>query len=188
VSDAPNVLARAFYLVVGGVLLLAGIASARAARPGLLLVLGGLLVLGHGFPAARRFVDPVRRRALAAADESVSSPLRIAFSVLTGLVLIAAGIVWGTVPGLPLGGWATGLEPGVLRRGAARAARVQRPAAIRPRGAAARRPGGTAASRSCTRRVVAAARSQLNPAARASPASRMRARRPCRRAPRRRRR
>lgn len=107
-SDHPNLLARAFYLVVGGVLLLAGIALLVLPGPGLLLVLGGLLVLGHGFPAARRFVDPVRSRALAAADESVSSPLRIAFSVLTGLVLIAAGIVWGLVPGLPLGGWAIG--------------------------------------------------------------------------------
>ncbi len=107
-SGSPNVLARAVYLVVGGVLLLAGIALLVLPGPGLLLVLGGLLVLGHGFPAAQRFVDPVRRRALAAADESVSSPLRIAFSVATGLVLIAAGVVWGLNPGLPLGGWATG--------------------------------------------------------------------------------
>lgn len=76
--------------------------------PGLLLVLGGLLVLGHGFPAAQRFVDPVRRRAMAAADQSVASPIRVAFSVLTGLALIAAGVVWGLVPGLPLAGWATG--------------------------------------------------------------------------------
>ncbi len=107
-SDHPNVLARAVYLVVGGVLLLAGIALLVLPGPGLLLVLGGLLVLGHGFPAAQRFVDPVRRRALSAADESVSSPLRIAFSVLTGVALIVAGVVWATVPGLPLGGWATG--------------------------------------------------------------------------------
>lgn len=107
-SDRPNVLTRVFSLVVGGVLLLAGIALLVLPGPGLLLVLGGLLVLGHGFPAARRYVDPVRRRALAAADESVSSPLRVAFSVLTGLALVAAGIVWGLVPTLPLSGWATG--------------------------------------------------------------------------------
>jgi hypothetical protein len=76
--------------------------------PGLLLVLAGLLVLANAFPAAQRFVDPVRKRAMQAAEESVSSPLRIAFSVGTGLVLIAAGVVWGLKPDLPLGGWATG--------------------------------------------------------------------------------
>jgi hypothetical protein len=65
-------------------------------------------VLANGFPAAQRFVDPVEKRAMHAAEESVSSPLRIVFSVGTGLVLIAAGIVWGLRPDLPLGGWATG--------------------------------------------------------------------------------
>ncbi len=107
-SDHPNVAARALYLVVGGLLLLAGIALLVLPGPGLLLVLGCLLVLGHGFPAAQRYVDPVRRRAMAAADQSVASPIRVAFSVLTGLALIAAGVVWGLVPGLPLAGWATG--------------------------------------------------------------------------------
>jgi hypothetical protein len=104
----PNPAARLLYLLLGGVLLLAGIALLVLPGPGLLLVLGGLLVLGHGFPPAQRFVDPVRRRAMDAAAESVASPLRITFSVLTGLVLIAAGVVWGMVPTLPLGGWATG--------------------------------------------------------------------------------
>jgi hypothetical protein len=76
--------------------------------PGLLLVLGGLLVLSHGFPAVERFVDPVQDRAMKAAEESVSTPLRIAFSVGTGLVLVGAGVLWGLRPSLPLGGWATG--------------------------------------------------------------------------------
>ena len=65
-------------------------------------------MLAHGFPAVERFVDPVQERAMKAAEESVSSPLRIVFSVGTGLVLIAAGVVWGVRPTLPLGGWATG--------------------------------------------------------------------------------
>jgi uncharacterized protein YjeT (DUF2065 family) len=43
-------------------------------------------------------------------EESVSSPLRLAFAVATGLVLIAAGVVWGLWPNLPVGGWATGLS------------------------------------------------------------------------------
>lgn len=104
----PNPVARVLYLLIGGVLLLAGVALLVLPGPGLLLVLGGLLVLGHGFPAVQRFVAPVRRRAMDAAEQSVASPARIALSVLTGLVLIGAGITWGLVPTLPLGGWATG--------------------------------------------------------------------------------
>ena len=68
----------------GGLLLLIGVALLVLPGPGLLLVLGGLLVLANGFPAAQRFVDPVERRAMQAAEESVSSPLRMAFSIGTG--------------------------------------------------------------------------------------------------------
>jgi hypothetical protein len=92
----------------GGLLLAAGIALLVLPGPGLLLVLAGLILLANAFPAVQRFVAPVRKRAMAAMEESVSSPVRIAFSVGTGLVLIAAGIVWGLRPDLPLGGWATG--------------------------------------------------------------------------------
>jgi hypothetical protein len=94
--------------LVGGLLLVAGVALLVLPGPGLLLVLAGLLVLANAFPAAQRFVAPVRHRAMQAAEESVSSPVRILFSVGTGLVLIAAGVVWGLKPDLPLGGWATG--------------------------------------------------------------------------------
>ncbi|WP_236655229.1 PGPGW domain-containing protein [Streptacidiphilus carbonis] len=76
--------------------------------PGLLLVLAGLITLSTAFPRLERYVEPVRRRALKAAEDSVASPLRIAGSVLAGLALIAAGVLWGTVPGLPLEGWPTG--------------------------------------------------------------------------------
>jgi hypothetical protein len=94
--------------LLGGLLLVAGVALLVLPGPGLLLVLAGLLVLANAFPAAQRFVAPVRRRAMQAAEESVSSPVRILFAVGTGLVLVAAGVVWGLNPDLPLGGWATG--------------------------------------------------------------------------------
>ena len=99
---------RVACAVAGGLLVIVGIVLLVLPGPGLLLVLAGLLVLAHGFPAVERFVDPVQERAMRAAEESVSSPLRIAFSVGTGLVLSAAGVVWGLRPTLPLGGWATG--------------------------------------------------------------------------------
>jgi putative transmembrane protein PGPGW len=94
--------------VGGGLLLLVGIALLVLPGPGLLLVLGGLLVLANGFPKVQKFVAPVERRAMQAAEESVSSPLRMVLSIGTGVVLIAAGVVWWVVPGLPLGGWPTG--------------------------------------------------------------------------------
>ena len=42
------------------------------------------------------------------AEDSVSSPLRIAWSVCMGLGLIGAGIAWGLIPWLPFHGWSTG--------------------------------------------------------------------------------
>ena len=99
---------RVACAVGGGLLVVVGVVLLVLPGPGLLLVLGGLLVLSQGFPKVQRYVDPVRERAMKAAEDSVSSPLRIVFAVGTGLVLIAAGVVWGLRPTLPLGGWATG--------------------------------------------------------------------------------
>ena len=95
-------------VVIGGLLLLVGVALLVLPGPGLLLVLSGLIILSSAFPKLERYVEPVRARAMKAAEDSVSSPWRIAGSVLAGLALIAAGVVWGLVPGLPFGGWHTG--------------------------------------------------------------------------------
>lgn len=99
---------RVLIGAAGAVLLLVGVLLLVLPGPGLLLVLAGLIVLASEFPALERYVDPVRDRAMKAAEDSVSSPLRIAGSVLAGLGLLAAGIVWGVVPGLPFSGWSTG--------------------------------------------------------------------------------
>ncbi|MDQ3787161.1 MAG: hypothetical protein M3422_07960 [Actinomycetota bacterium] len=101
---------RATIAVVGAVVLLIGVALLVLPGPGLLLVLAGLVILASEFPALERHVDPVRDRAMKAAEDSVSSPLRIAGSVVVGLGLIAAGVVWGLrlFPWLPFAGWSTG--------------------------------------------------------------------------------
>jgi hypothetical protein len=106
--STSNPAKRVAALVGGGIVLLAGIALLVLPGPGLLLVLGGLLILANEFPAVEKYVDPVRSRAMKAAEESVSSPLRIAGSVLAGLALIGAGVVWGLNKQLWLGGWPTG--------------------------------------------------------------------------------
>jgi hypothetical protein len=101
---------RVTIALVGTVVLLIGIALLVLPGPGLLLVLAGLVILASEFPALERYVDPVRDRAMKAAEESVSSPLRIAGSVLCGLALIAAGVLWGlrVFSWLPFPGWSTG--------------------------------------------------------------------------------
>jgi Putative transmembrane protein (PGPGW) len=99
---------RVTVLIAGGALVLVGIVLLVLPGPGLLLVLGGLLVLSSEFPAVDRYIDPIQHRAMKAAEDSVSSPLRLACSVLGGVALIVAGVVWGLVKTLPLGGWPTG--------------------------------------------------------------------------------
>jgi hypothetical protein len=101
---------RATMAVLGFAVLLIGIALLVLPGPGLLLVLAGLLILANEFPTLERYVDPVQDRAMKAAEDSVSSPLRITGSVLAGLGLITAGILWGlrVFPWLPWPGWSTG--------------------------------------------------------------------------------
>ncbi|MET8568914.1 PGPGW domain-containing protein [Streptomyces sp. NPDC004783] len=94
--------------VLGAVLALVGVALLVLPGPGLLLVFAGVVLLARAVPALDRFVAPVRQQAMRAAEESVSSPWRVAGSVLAGLCLLGAGVVWGLVPEVPYAGWATG--------------------------------------------------------------------------------
>ncbi|OLF18788.1 PGPGW domain-containing protein [Actinophytocola xanthii] len=107
---AKDQVKRVTLSIVGGVVMLIGVALLVLPGPGLLLVLAGLLILASEFPALEKYVDPVRDRAMKAAEDSVSSPLRIAGSVLAGLGLLAAGVIWGIrlFPWLPFAGWSTG--------------------------------------------------------------------------------
>ena len=99
---------RVTIAIAGGTVVLIGVALLVLPGPGLLLVLAGLLILASEFPALERYIDPVRDRAMKAAEDSVSSPLRIAGSVCAGLGLIGAGIAWGLLSWLPFSGWSTG--------------------------------------------------------------------------------
>jgi hypothetical protein len=99
---------RVLVAGAGGLVLVIGVVLLVLPGPGLLLVLAGLVMLSSEFPAVARYVEPVRKRAMKAASDSVASPLRIACSVAAGLLLIAAGLVWALVRWLPLSGWSTG--------------------------------------------------------------------------------
>ncbi|OLT24587.1 hypothetical protein BJF79_44980 [Actinomadura sp. CNU-125] len=99
---------RGVTLVIGALLTMLGIALLVLPGPGLLLVLAGLLVLAREFPMVERYVEPVQNAAMRGAEESVSSPWRLAGSILTVFALIGAGVVWGLVDALPFSGWSTG--------------------------------------------------------------------------------
>lgn len=107
-NTMTNHVRRVTIGILGAVVVLVGIALLVLPGPGLLLVLAGLLILAGEFPRLERYVDPVRDRAMKAAEDSVSSPLRIAGSVFAGLSLIGAGVVWGLVKWLPFHGWSAG--------------------------------------------------------------------------------
>lgn len=103
-----NPAVRVAVAVVGGLLVAVGVALLILPGPGLLLVLAGVWVLARQFPAADRYLGPVRRQAMHAAEQSVATRARITLSVVTGVALLVAGVVWGVVPSLPFGGWPTG--------------------------------------------------------------------------------
>jgi hypothetical protein len=107
-DDNPHPVMRAILAVLGGALVLVGIALLVLPGPGLLLVFAGMVLLARAVPSLHRHVAPVRARAMRAAEESVSSGWRIAGSVVVGLGLIGAGVAWGLVPRLPFSGWSTG--------------------------------------------------------------------------------
>ena len=88
-------------VVLGGALVLVGVAGLVLPGPGLLLILAGLLVLGTEFEWAAAKVDLVRDQALRAAAEGVETWARIALSTLSALAVVAAGVVWSWDPTIP---------------------------------------------------------------------------------------
>lgn len=99
---------HAAFVTAGVVLLLVGLALLVLPGPGLLVVFAGLAILATVFPALDRHVEVVRRQALKAAEDSVSSWWRLTGAVILGFVLIGSGVAWGIVEDLPFSGWHTG--------------------------------------------------------------------------------
>lgn len=89
--------------IVGWFLLVAGVAALVLPGPGLIMVFAGLAVLSQQYEWAERRLDPIKYRALKGAAESVETPLRIAFSAVGVLFLVACGVVW--IVGLDQPSW-----------------------------------------------------------------------------------
>jgi uncharacterized protein (TIGR02611 family) len=105
--------------VLGWLLVVLGIAAIPLPGPGLLILFGGLALLSQQYEWAERRVEPVKKRAVQAAEEGVATTPRIILSTLFALLLIGCGVVWIWHPPAPgwwpideqwwlFGGWGTG--------------------------------------------------------------------------------
>jgi Putative transmembrane protein (PGPGW) len=109
---------KTLTFVAGWTLVLAGLAALVLPGPGLLLLLCGLVLLAREYSWAKRWIDPVERRAVALAYANAQTRRAIVASGLGACVLLALGIFWGinpTIPEfwifgpkLPFGGWGVG--------------------------------------------------------------------------------
>jgi uncharacterized protein (TIGR02611 family) len=89
--------------IVGWVLVVAGLAALVLPGPGLLMLAGGLVILSQQYEWAERRVEPIKRRALQGAAESVETNARVAMSTAFALALMACGVLWLWSPEQP--GW-----------------------------------------------------------------------------------
>ncbi len=94
---------RLALLIVGWILILAGLAALVLPGPGLLMLFAGLVVLSQEYEWAERRLAPVERVAKRAAAEGVETWLRVALSTLGGLAILAFGVLWIVDPAVP--GW-----------------------------------------------------------------------------------
>ena len=99
----PHGASRILGLVVGWLLVLIGLAALVLPGPGLLALVAGLAVLAQQYEWARRWLQPVRRKAFAAAAQGVRNTGTIIASFTGALLLMALGVLWGLRPGVP--GW-----------------------------------------------------------------------------------
>jgi uncharacterized protein (TIGR02611 family) len=112
---------KRFLVGAAGFLVVAvGIVLMPLPGPGVLIVLGGVLILATQFEWAERRVDQVKNAALRGAADSVKSWPRIVMSVVGVLWLIGFGVLWGVHPAAPswwpihdkwwlYGGWGPGV-------------------------------------------------------------------------------
>jgi len=99
----PRGARRVIGLVVGWLLVLVGLAALVLPGPGLLALVAGLAVLAQQYEWARRWLQPVKRKAFAAAAKGVETTRNIVLSFTGALALIVLGVLWGLQPPVP--GW-----------------------------------------------------------------------------------
>lgn len=86
---------------VGWVLLVAGIAALILPGPGLLMLFGGVAILSQQYDWARRWMAPLKKKAMKGAADSVETWPRIVISTVIAVGLIACGVLWILSPPAP---------------------------------------------------------------------------------------
>lgn len=94
---------RILLEILGWTVLVVGILALFLPGPGLLLTFSGLAILSTQYAWAKRWMHPVRMRALRGAAEGVETPFRIFLSSIGALCLVAVGVLWLLDPPAP--GW-----------------------------------------------------------------------------------
>ncbi len=98
---------RLVVTIVGGALLLCGIAALVLPGPGMIVCVGGLALLATQYRWARGLLGWARERAREGVERTGSNPLLAAATILCGLGMIALGIAAILIE-LPLLNTATG--------------------------------------------------------------------------------
>jgi len=78
--------------ILGGALLILGLAMMVLPGPGILVIVAGLAVLATEYVWARRLLVKAKQQATKAQEAAVASPVRLAATVIFGLVLLALGL------------------------------------------------------------------------------------------------
>ena len=86
---------------LGWILVVVGIAALVLPGPGLLALFAGVALLATQYDWAERRLEPIKKRALDAAADSVKTWPRILMSTVGVLWLIGLGIVWALQPDVP---------------------------------------------------------------------------------------
>jgi hypothetical protein len=111
---------RVLLEIVGWTLVVAGIAALVLPGPGLLGIFAGLVILSQQYEWAERRVEPIKKRALEGASDTVQTWPRIVIASIGGAVIVALGALWLAQPDAPswwtidekwwlYGGWAPGI-------------------------------------------------------------------------------
>ncbi|MEP1125631.1 MAG: PGPGW domain-containing protein [Ilumatobacter sp.] len=84
---------KVVVLIVGVAVVIAGVVLLAAPGPGVLVIIGGLVILATEFAWAQRWLDYVVERAAGATTKVQGSRSGRIMLALSGLALIAAGVV-----------------------------------------------------------------------------------------------
>jgi uncharacterized protein (TIGR02611 family) len=91
--------------IVGGALLLLGLAMMVLPGPGILIIVAGLAVLATEYVWAKRLLKRARTKAEEVQAAAVASPVRTAGTVLFGVLLLGLGLAMVFARGVDLPFW-----------------------------------------------------------------------------------